>query len=312
MTSTEGADGGEPLLISSSCLPGDFFTDEPLVIQCRLGNSEEMKVMGLLDTDATGHAFIDEATAREVCEKLQISPQRLTRPKPVKGFDGKRGKDITHAIYPTLTIQHHKETVAPLLITTLGQHKMILGKPWMRKHGVVIDMALDKIIFWPGHCSHPGAPKPLQKQETTKTPKTTEPRKVMKILTRTQEEKTEQKEPEKTKPEQSMQSNVVADKAVVRLTERLTDFPSTETVDGHSTEDKPIEMAMIGAAAYRLLSRRKDVELFSISLKDIEYQLNKEDRPPTDPKTVVPPEYHEFLDVFSKAASDTLAPHRPL
>ena len=117
MTSTEGADGGEPLLISSSCLPGDLFTDEPLIIQCRLGNSEEIKVMGLLDTGATGHVFIDETTARKVCEKLQISPQRLTRPKPVKGFDGKRGKDITHAIYPTLTVQDHMETVAPLLIT---------------------------------------------------------------------------------------------------------------------------------------------------------------------------------------------------
>ena len=145
MTSTKGADGGEPLLISSSCLPGDLFTDEPLVIQCRLGDSEEMKVMGLLDTGATGHA----------CEKLQISPQKLTRPKPVKGFDGKRGKDITYAIYPTLTVQDHKETVAPLLITTLGQHKMILGKPWMRKHGVVIDMALDKIIFWSGPATVP-------------------------------------------------------------------------------------------------------------------------------------------------------------
>ena len=129
MTSKEGLDKGEPLMISSSCLPGDLFTDEPLVIQCRQGNSEEMKVMGLLDTGTTGHAFIDEATAREVCEKLEISPQRLTRPKPVKGFDGKRGKDITYAIYPTLTVQDNKETVAPLLITTLGQHKIILGKP---------------------------------------------------------------------------------------------------------------------------------------------------------------------------------------
>ena len=301
MTSTEGADGGEPLLISSSCLPGDLFTDEPLVIQCRLGNSEEIKVMGLLDTGATGHAFIDETTAREVCEKLQISLQRLTRPKPVKGFDGKRGKDITHAIYPTLTVQDHMETVAPLLITKLGQHKMILGKPWMRKHGVIIDMATDQIVFWPGHCTHSGISKPLSEKKITKTTKEpAEPKKAMKILTRMN-----QNEPGKTRPEPAISTKTTSNKG---LSEGLSDSGIKVKP---TTEEKPLEMAMIGAAAYRLLSKQKDVELFSISLKDIEYQLNKEDRPPTDPKTVVPPDYHEFLDVFSKAASDTLAPHRP-
>ena len=50
-------------------------------------------------------------------------------------------------------------------------------------------------------------------------------------------------------------------------------------------------------------------ELNAISMKDIEYQLNKTAKTPTDPKTVVPEEYHEFLDVFSKEASDTLSPH---
>ena len=231
MTSIKDADGGEPVLILSSYLPGDLLTDEPLVIQCKPGNSEEMKVMSLLDTGATGHAFIDESTAREVCEKLQISPQRLTRPKPVKGFDGKRGKDITHAIYPTLTVQDHKETVAPLLITQLGQHKMILGKPWMRKHGVIIDMATDKITFWPGHCSHPGAPQ-LSENEKTEAPK--EVRTITKILKRSEEIRTGPKE-------------------------RINSASSTETVDGLSgklsdsdikdkptLEDKPIEMSMIG------------------------------------------------------------------
>ena len=261
--------------------------------------------MGLLDTGATGHAFIDESTAREVCEKLQISPQKLTRPKPVKGFDGKRGKDITHAIYPILTVQSHKETIAPLLITQLGQHKMILGKPWMRKHGVIIDMATDQITFWPGHCSHSGAPQLPKEEKMMKESEAA--RTTMKILKRPEEARTNTKESEKTSPEQLSSSEVLSNKADVGLSERLS---GSGTEDKPTLEDKPIEMAMIGAAAYRLLSRQKNVELFSISLKDIEYQLSKEDRPPTDPKTIVPPEYHEFLDVFSKAASDTLAPHR--
>ena len=50
-------------------------------------------------------------------------------------------------------------------------------------------------------------------------------------------------------------------------------------------------------------------KLNAISIKDIEYQLNKTARTPTNPKIVVPEEYHKFLDVFSKEALDTLLPH---
>ena len=50
-------------------------------------------------------------------------------------------------------------------------------------------------------------------------------------------------------------------------------------------------------------------ELNAISIKDIKYQLNKMAKTPTDLKTVVPEEYHEFLDAFSKETSDTLSPH---
>ena len=44
-------------------------------------------------------------------------------------------------------------------------------------------------------------------------------------------------------------------------------------------------------------------------MRDIEYQLNKGTKPLTDPKTIVPEEYHDFIDVFSKEASDKLSSH---
>ena len=50
-------------------------------------------------------------------------------------------------------------------------------------------------------------------------------------------------------------------------------------------------------------------EFNAILMKNIEYQLNKTAKTPTDPKTVVPEEYHKFLDVFSKEALDILLPH---
>ena len=44
-------------------------------------------------------------------------------------------------------------------------------------------------------------------------------------------------------------------------------------------------------------------------MRNIKYQLNKAIKPPTNPKTVVSPEYYDFLNVFSKQASDKLRPY---
>ena len=50
-------------------------------------------------------------------------------------------------------------------------------------------------------------------------------------------------------------------------------------------------------------------ELNAILMKDIKYQLNKMTKTPIDPKTVVPKEYHKFLNVFLKEALDILSSH---
>lgn len=34
---------------------------------------------------------------------------------------------------------------------------MILGRPWIKKHGVIIEMTNNFFIFWPGHCTYIGA-----------------------------------------------------------------------------------------------------------------------------------------------------------
>ncbi len=37
---------------------------------------------------------------------------------------------------------------------------MILGRPWMKKYEVIIDMTNDSLAFWPGHCIYIGATFP--------------------------------------------------------------------------------------------------------------------------------------------------------
>ena len=88
-----------------------------------------------------------------------MCPVPLSQPRNVRGFDGNVSPNpITHALYPILTVQNHTELTTPMLITSLGQHQIILGKPWMNSHGVVLDMQFDQLSFKPGACDHYGAP----------------------------------------------------------------------------------------------------------------------------------------------------------
>ena len=81
--------------------------------------------------------------------------------------------------------------------------------------------------------------------------------------------------------------------------------PKVELAD----ETKPIDLAFIGGALFTYPTKQKNIEIFAISMKDIKYQLKKATKTLIDPKTVVSEEYHKFLDVFSKKASDTLSEH---
>lgn len=83
----------------------------------------------MIDNGCTEYVFINSSIVREVCDKLQITPVSLTKGRKVRGYDGRMGEPITHAIYPQIKIQDHVESTTPMLITKLGQHDVILGKP---------------------------------------------------------------------------------------------------------------------------------------------------------------------------------------
>ena len=92
-----------------------------------------------------------------------------------------------------MTILDHKETTTPMLITKLGQHQIILGKPWMKKHGAVLDMQNDRLNFWPGHYQHdvalrlpatePQAEKLCDEKLCAEEPHASKPIKILKRLT---------------------------------------------------------------------------------------------------------------------------------
>ena len=353
----------KPLIVSSSSLPGDFFAEEALVAPCMLGNNGEIKTTALLDTGATGYSFVDPVMARRVCNDLAIEPIRLSKPKAIRSFDGKQAPSVTHAIYPTMTVQDHRETTTPMLITKLVQHQIILGKPWMKKHGVILDMRNDRLSFWPGHYQHdvalrlptaePQAKKPCAEQspageQHTKKLNVEEPRgkephadRPITILKRLSMNESPEllpyllpstrgvskvaKTPEAVEPKKKKKQSTIPQKNKPSSTPPKSEMKVTDGLNAKdetkvkkkkpSVEEasKPLDLALIGGAPFIRLAKSKKpkhrAEIFAISMQDIEYQLNKVTKPLTDPKTVVPVKYHDFIDVFLKKASDTLSLH---
>jgi hypothetical protein len=71
-----------------------------------------------------------------------------------------------------------------------------------------------------------------------------------------------------------------------------------------------VNIAMIEASAFNMMSKRKNVNLFSIILKNVEKHFEKHNKSNTVIKNVLSFKYHEFLDVFDKKAFNTFVSHR--
>lgn len=70
-------------------------------------------------------------------------------------------------------------------------------------------------------------------------------------------------------------------------------------IDIEKVEDV-LAILAIGAAPFNVLSRQKDVEIFAISMKDVDIQLQKMDESFIDPKSKLRKWYWERLGKFSK------------
>ena len=74
---------------------------------------------------------------------------------------------------------------------------------------------------------------------------------------------------------------------------------------------QPLEntLILIGARAFQHLAFKPHHKIYSVSLRDIEQALKPNAK--TNPATVLPGQYKEFLKVFSHKEANKLPPHRP-
>lgn len=140
----------------------ELFSLRSFVLTCQIYlGSNSLDVKCLMDTGCTAYALIHERLVPFICERLGIEPLRLFKPKRVRGFDGKlTSKPISYAIYPMLSVQGRRESTVPMLIADIGQHDAILGKPWMNRNKLLLNMSNDSIIFPSDLASKPSVTPP--------------------------------------------------------------------------------------------------------------------------------------------------------
>ena len=78
-------------------------------------------------------------------------------------------------------------------------------------------------------------------------------------------------------------------------------------------ESSPPHIAEISAPAFRLNLRQPDVCVFALSLYELDREIEYRETAARDPEVQqkLPKAYEEYLDCFSKLASDDMPPHRP-
>ena len=198
----------------------------------------------------------------------------------------------------------------------------------MKKHRVIIDMTNNSLAFWPSHCIHIEATSllsppnlPIETAAVTIKEDITS----QKIIKRDSKENMIDflQTPNKLSSKKRRQINKSKRKASIeKSSSRKATINSLESSDKKELpvpipitktsepKAKDIDIGMIGADVYCTVCHLKRAQVFVVSMRDIQYQAEKEVRAETDLKSIVPQEYHDFLDVFSKKDLDTLLLHQ--
>jgi len=302
----------EQLEIRITQLLKESFLQQAFFIDCMLSSEDNsFRCRALIDTGATGYAFLNQKLARVLCDTLGIEPQALSRPKEVKAFNGKSSKQITHGVYPHMTVAGHSELTAPMLITNLGNHDMILSYSWMKKHDVTIDCVKDRIHFKPDHCDHSLLDCDLDRIKETSGVSSSEGEVKLPVKQMLQR---------KSKSSAS-QSSVVEPK--------LTAVNSGHKPVFESLTSAKIDICMIEAAAFLTNTLTKhNGRVFAASIKEINELLSWQKRhsgqeltisnindevDPTNEmnlKELIPKEYHDLMNVFKEKKLNELPSHR--
>lgn len=229
-------------------------------------------LIALIDTGASGFAFLSQS----LCHSLKLSPYALKYPITLVGFDGKQGAQITHQVSFSLAIGRHCE-VLTAYVTYPCKQDLVLGLPWLEKHNPYVNWKENTITF-----GEDCLERACCKFETT------------------------------IPYFNSMTSNEDHSRKMMKK-------PKNQPEKLNLTIKSPTQLV---APTFAMLARQPDSQYFALSLKELDLlvgsteNLQQEKIDHTNiskdikPEDYLPPQYHEFLDVFNREQANRLPPHR--
>ena len=336
---------GYPLRISAlkSELKEEGLEECRIIVLPTIANS--YRALSLVDTGCSGYAFMDIAHART----HQLPFLLLSRPRPLRGFKGTPEEPVTHFTRTTMNINGYEERMF-FFLTRLDHYPIILGCPWLKKHDIDISYRTHILTFNSPYCrqncchgkvtargdwippidhrktfgiplyrlTSPAAlaavPKPL-------TPSILTPD-VPDIVTDDDPATNSGYESSEPKAHMSKRNPASRRGKASRQRRRESDTPQPAL-------QKTLDIHQIGAAPFLFLAKKqKEIELFTISLRDLDRTLQvptdleinevsaedlrrrEKEKKDLDPYQLCPREYHDLIKVFSRADSEELPPHR--
>jgi hypothetical protein len=105
-------------------------------------------IYALPDTGALGFSFMDTRCALSSVKFLRTPLKKLRQPIAIKGYDGRKGKNVTHYLECTLTLDGRRLVAVPFLVLDLGNHNLILGSQWFAHYDVKPDLQRRR-LEWP-------------------------------------------------------------------------------------------------------------------------------------------------------------------
>ena len=299
-------------------------------------NGLSFTVNTLADTGANGYLFIDTKKAIELARFYNIPTEPLKQPAKTRGFSGSDGPRITHAIKLHLIVGGRRFLNQTFLILNLGQHEAIIGRRWFAEHDVWLDVRNRRLI-WPYEQTlkdelEASQPEILPKQILQRPRPRLEHQKD--ADRRDQKMNQEDQQIERYRPPRSEDMDRRSN--MWKMGRALNEKMIGQTREEHSVHERntpdatldrsycqtmksPVDIALIGSAPFERHMKRKNTEVFITSLYEIDRTIEDkrlEERQAEEMaeqeliQQRLPQQYKEYSDVFSKAASDELPPHR--
>ncbi len=138
---------------------------EHLVVNCTIDNQgNQIRSHALIDSGATGFAFIDE----EFASSQGLPLYSLKDPRELEVIDGRSIESglVTAITKVKLTIDKHVESI-PMFVTKLGHYPIVLGIPWLNKHDVSLCFRSKTVNFDSDYCLQHCSPVPASTKGIT-------------------------------------------------------------------------------------------------------------------------------------------------